>query len=82
MDTTLTEDEIAYAGIDGQRALLRAGRLTAVELLELLLAAPPGSTRTWAATGRCSPAPTSRPGPPTWPSPPGTTGRCWGSPSR
>jgi len=38
MDTTLTEDEIAYAGIDGQRALLRAGRLTAVELLELLLA--------------------------------------------
>ena len=37
MDTGLTEDEIAYAGIDGQRALLRSGRLTAVELLDTLL---------------------------------------------
>ena len=38
MDTTLTEDDIAYAGIDGQRDLLRTGRLTAVELLDTLLA--------------------------------------------
>ena len=38
MDPTLSEDEIAYAGIDGQRALLRDGRITAVELLDLLLA--------------------------------------------
>lgn len=38
MDATLTPDDVAFAGVLGQRALLRDGRLTAVELLELCLA--------------------------------------------
>lgn len=35
--TALTEDDIAYAGVVGQRALLRSGQLTSVELLDLVL---------------------------------------------
>lgn len=38
MDATLSPDDVAYAGVRGQRALLREGRLTAVELLDLCLA--------------------------------------------
>ncbi|MCW2776851.1 MAG: amidase, partial [Frankiales bacterium] len=38
MDTTLSPDDVAYAGLLGQRALLREGRLSAVELLGLCLA--------------------------------------------
>lgn len=38
MDATLTDDDIAYAGIAGRRDLLRAGRVSAVELLEHSLA--------------------------------------------
>ena len=38
VDGTLDPTEVAYAGVIGQRALLREGRLTAVELLELCLA--------------------------------------------
>ncbi len=38
MDATLSPDDVAYAGVLGQRALLRDGRLSAVELLELCLA--------------------------------------------
>ena len=37
MTTVLDEDTIAFAGVNGQRQLLRDGRLTAVELLELCL---------------------------------------------
>jgi amidase len=35
MDSTLDPDDVAFAGVHGQRELLRSGRLTAVELLEL-----------------------------------------------
>ena len=38
MDPALSPDEVAYAGVLGQRALLRERRLTAVELLDLCLA--------------------------------------------
>ena len=38
MDPALDPDDVAYAGVLGQRALLRDGRLTAVELLDLVLA--------------------------------------------
>ncbi len=38
MDASLSPDDVAYAGVRGQRALLRDGRLTAVELLGLCLA--------------------------------------------
>lgn len=38
MDPTLDPDDVAYAGVLGQRELLRTGRLTAVELLDLVLA--------------------------------------------
>lgn len=38
MDTDLDPEDVAYAGVTGQLALLREGRLTAVELLELCLA--------------------------------------------
>src|SRR5438094_915429 len=31
----LTDDDIAYAGIEGQRALLRSGAVTSVRLLEI-----------------------------------------------
>ena len=34
MDATLTEDDIAYAGVAGRTALLLDGRVTAVDLLE------------------------------------------------
>lgn len=37
MDSSLTPDDVAYAGALGQRELLRDSRLTAVELLELSL---------------------------------------------
>ena len=37
MDTTLDPVEVAYAGVLGQRAMLRDRRLTAVELLDLCL---------------------------------------------
>jgi amidase len=35
--TTVTEDDVAYAGVEGQAALLRAGNLTSQQLVELLL---------------------------------------------
>ena len=38
MDPTLDPDDVAYAGVLGQRELLRGRRLTAVELLDLALA--------------------------------------------
>ena len=38
MDADLDAEDVAWAGVVGQRALLREGRLTAVELLELCLA--------------------------------------------
>ena len=38
MDASLDPDDVAFAGVLGQRELLRSGRLTAVELLELCLA--------------------------------------------
>ena len=38
MDTTLDPEDIAYAGVTGQLDLMRQGRLTAVELLELCVA--------------------------------------------
>lgn len=38
MDRTLEPEDVAYAGVAGQLSLLREGRITAVELLELLLA--------------------------------------------
>ena len=38
MDSALDPDDVAFAGVQGQRELLRAGRLTAVELLDLCLA--------------------------------------------
>jgi amidase len=38
VDADLSPDDVAFAGATGQLALLRAGRLTAVELLELCLA--------------------------------------------
>jgi amidase len=38
MDPALDPDDVAYAGVVGQRALLRDRRLTAVELLDLCLA--------------------------------------------
>ncbi|MDP3712690.1 MAG: amidase family protein [Mycobacteriales bacterium] len=38
MDDSLDPDDIAYAGVLGQRDLLRTGRLTATELLEISLA--------------------------------------------
>jgi amidase len=37
MDSALDPDDVAFAGVHGQRELLRTGRLTAVELLELCL---------------------------------------------
>ena len=37
MDQTLAAEDVAFAGVLGQLALLREGRLTAVELLELCL---------------------------------------------
>ena len=38
MDPSLDPEDVAYAGVVGQRDLLRTGRLTAVELLDLSLA--------------------------------------------
>ncbi len=38
MDERLTEDDVAYAGVTGRRELLRAGRVSSVELLEASLA--------------------------------------------
>ncbi len=38
MDDDLDPEEVAFAGVLGQRALLRSGRLTAVELLDLCFA--------------------------------------------
>ena len=38
VDASLTEDDIAYAGVAGRRELLRSGRATAVELLGASLA--------------------------------------------
>ncbi len=38
MDSTLDPQDVAYAGVTGQLELLRAGRITSVELLELCLA--------------------------------------------
>ena len=38
MDSTLDVEDVCFAGVTGQLALLRAGRITAVELLELCLA--------------------------------------------
>ena len=38
MDSALDPDDVAFAGVHGQRELLRTGRLTAVELLDLCLA--------------------------------------------
>jgi amidase len=38
MTTTLTEEDIAYAGVAGQRELLRQGTVTSVRLLEISLA--------------------------------------------
>ena len=38
MDPELDPDDVAFAGVRGQRALLAEGRLTAVELLDLVLA--------------------------------------------
>ena len=38
MDPRLDPEDVAYAGVLGQRALLREGRITAAELLELALA--------------------------------------------
>ncbi len=38
MDAALEPEDVAFAGVTGQRALLREGRLTAVELIELSLA--------------------------------------------
>jgi amidase len=38
VDPALEPDDVAYAGVLGQRELLRTGRLSAVELLELCLA--------------------------------------------
>ena len=38
VDAALDPEDVAFAGVTGQRALLREGRLTAVELLELSLA--------------------------------------------
>lgn len=38
MDVSLEPDDVAYAGVLGRRELLRHGRLTATELLELSLA--------------------------------------------
>lgn len=38
MDPALDPEDVAYAGVLGQRELLQSGRLTAVELLELCLA--------------------------------------------
>lgn len=38
MDPELDPTDVAYAGVLGQRALLRSGRLTAVELLDLCFA--------------------------------------------
>ncbi|MCY7365731.1 MAG: hypothetical protein LH469_10560, partial [Frankiaceae bacterium] len=38
MDAALDPEDVAFAGVTGQRALLREGRLTAVDLLELSLA--------------------------------------------
>jgi amidase len=37
MTTTLTEDDVAYAGVLGQAELLRSGKLTAPELVDVLL---------------------------------------------
>jgi len=38
VDAALDPEDVAFAGVTGQRALLREGRLTAVDLLELSLA--------------------------------------------
>ena len=38
MDSSLHHDDVAFAGVLGQRELLSSGRLTAVELLDLCLA--------------------------------------------
>jgi len=38
VDAALTPEDVAYAGVIGQRELLRTGRLSAAELLELSLA--------------------------------------------
>ena len=38
MTTTLTDEDIAYAGVAGQRRLLRSGAVTSVRLLEISLA--------------------------------------------
>ena len=52
MDRTLDPDEVAYAGVLGQRELLRAGRLTSVELLDLCLARIDRLGRAGAHAGR------------------------------
>ena len=38
MTATLTDEDIAYAGVAGQRALLREGKVTSVQLLDISLA--------------------------------------------